>query len=231
MTIVFKGGTFKIMSINQIVFDFAKRTADSIVKMFGEKCEVAIHDFSDLDKSLIYLSGTVTNRDVGSPATNLVLEELKKPSEEVEDIYNYKTYADNGVVFKSSTVFLRNQDNNVIGALCINYDINNLLSIEGMLQNVLSFSNNQEEKFNTSIHDIINEMVEEVSKTFHKPSSLLTLDEKIEFTRQLEEKGFFLIKGSTEYIATVFGVSKFTIYNYLQKIHVQEQYFKKLEAD
>src|SRR5699024_6770698 len=175
----------------------------------------------------------VTNRKIGSPATNLVLKELKKESAHVQDISNYKTHASNGVMLKSSTVFLRDEENYVIGALCINYDINYLLSLNGLLQNLLSFDTreNKSENFSTSINDVINEMIEQVSQYFNKPPVSLKLEEKIEFTKQLDKKGFFLIKGSAEYISTVFGVSKFTVYNYLQKAHTQTQYFDNQEVD
>src|SRR5699024_7583463 len=98
-----------MISPNQLIFDLAKRTADTIVKTFGKNCEVAVHDFSNfnLNESLIYLAGSVTNREVGSPATNLVLEELKKPPSKVQDIPNYESHAKNKVMLKSSTLFLR----------------------------------------------------------------------------------------------------------------------------
>lgn len=223
----------RMNSSNQIVFDLAKRTADTITEMFGKNCEVAVHDFFNLDESLIYLVGDITDRDIGSPATNLVLKELKKPSMDAKDITNYQTHSNNGIMLKSSTIFLRDNEHKIIGALCINYNLNDLMSIEGMLQNFLSFNNQEEssENFNTSVYDVINEMINQVSKKFSKPPASLSLEEKIEFTSQLDDKGVFLIKGSTEYVATIFGVSKFTIYNYLQKNNAQKQFLSNKEAD
>lgn len=218
---------------NQLIFDLAKRTADTIVQMFGKNCEVAVHDFSNLDESLIYLSGSVTNRKIGSPATNLVLEELQKKSSKVHDIPNYKTHARNGVMLKSATVFLRDKQEKVIGALCINYNINNLLSLDGMLQDLLTFDNqeNKLENFNTSINDVMDEMIDQVAKKFSKAPASLNLKSRIEFIKQLDEKGIFLIRGSAEYVATIFGVSKFTIYNDLQKTHVNNQNTDDREVD
>ncbi|MBS4190176.1 PAS domain-containing protein [Bacillus sp. FJAT-49705] len=209
---------------HQTIFDFAKRTADMLVKMFGNRCEVAVHDFSNLENSLIHSAGNVTNQDIGSPITNLVLEELRKTPSEIKDIPNYKTHTKTGNIMKSSTVFLRDEKGNVIGALCMNYDISLLMNMDEMLQDFISFDEHQpkSESFFTSIHNVIQGMVDQVLHAFKK---LLSLEEKIEFVRQLEDRGTFLIKGSTDYVATVLGVSKFTIYNYLQKIRTQNEYF------
>jgi len=211
---------------NTQVFNLAKRTADMLVKMFGSRCEVAVHDFKDLKKSLIYIAGSVTNRKIGSPITDLVLTELRKQPSEVEDIANYKTQSRNGTVMKSSTIFLRDSKDNVIGALCINYDISQVMISAADIEQFLAFDDKQtkSENFHSTVQDVIHDMVEQVLSGFKKAYTQLTLEEKIECVRLLEEKGTFLIKGSTEYLARVLGVSKFTIYNYLQKIRTQNEY-------
>ncbi|MGA8941349.1 MAG: PAS domain-containing protein, partial [Thermoactinomyces sp.] len=107
---------------DQPIFDFAIRTADVLVNMFGKHCEVAVHDFSNLKQSLIHLAGSVTAREIGSPATDLILNQLAKKQDGIKDLCNYQTQSQNGNILKSSTVFLRNKNNKVIGALCINYD-------------------------------------------------------------------------------------------------------------
>lgn len=211
---------------NAHVFNMAMRTADMLVKMFGLRCEVAVHDFADLKRSLIYLAGNVTGREIGCPITDLVLNELAKQPNEIEDIPNYKTKSGHGITMKSSTVFLRDHEDKVIGALCINYDITMMMQHGAEIQEFINFDANQDksENFYTTVQDVIQNMVDQVLEVFKKAPPSLTLDEKIECVRLLEEKGAFLIKGSTEYLASVLGVSKFTIYNYLQKIRTQNEY-------
>ncbi|MGA8941105.1 MAG: helix-turn-helix domain-containing protein, partial [Thermoactinomyces sp.] len=60
--------------------------------------------------------------------------------------------------------------------------------------------------------------------SFQKSPSAMSVDEKVECVRLLEEKGAFLIKGATEYVAHALGVSKFTVYNYLQKVRAEDEY-------
>ncbi len=208
------------------IFDLAIRTANMLVKMFGSRCEVAVHDFKNLKKSLIHLAGDVTGREIGSPITDLVLKELAKNKTDVEDIPSYKTQTKKGNVLKSATIFLRDHENKVIGALCINYDISLLMQFGGEIEEFINFDDQQDksESFFTSIQDVTQEMVEQVLHGFKKAPSLMSLEEKVECVRQLEEKGTFLIKGATDYVATVLGVSKFTIYNYLQKIRTMNEF-------
>lgn len=212
--------------VNEMVFEQAIRTAESIHKMFGQNCEAVVHDFSNLEKSLIHVSGTLTSREIGSPATDLVLKELNKQENEINDIPNYSTISNSGIVMKSSTVFLRDINNNVIGALCINFNISMLASLTSELQDFIQFEEHVEtsESFYSTVHDVIEEMVKQVVQEFNQSPHLLSMDEKIAVVRRLEEKGAFLIKGAIEYLATYLNVSKFTVYNYLQKIRAQNEY-------
>ncbi|KOP82327.1 hypothetical protein AN957_12665 [Cytobacillus solani] len=211
---------------HQPIFDLAIRTADMLVKMFGSRCEVAVHDFSDLKKSLIHIAGNVTGREIGSPITDLVLKELAKQKRDIEDIPNYKTQSKKGNIMKSATIFLRDHEDKVIGALCLNYDISLLMQFGGEIEEFINFDEQQakSENFFTSVQDVTHEMVEQVLHGFKKAPSLMSLDEKVECVRQLEEKGTFLIKGATDYVASVLGVSKFTVYNYLQKIRTINEF-------
>jgi predicted transcriptional regulator YheO len=217
---------FELKESHQPIFDLAIRTADMLVKMFGSRCEVAVHDFSDLKKSLIHLAGNVTGREIGSPITDLVLNELAKQKKDIEDIPNYKTQSKKGNIMKSATIFLRDHESKVIGALCLNYDISLLMQFGGEIEEFINFDEQQakSESFFTSVQDVTHEMVEQVLHGFKKAPSLMSLDEKVECVRQLEEKGTFLIKGATEYVASVLGVSKFTVYNYLQKIRTINEF-------
>ncbi|PIC63969.1 hypothetical protein CSV79_09265 [Sporosarcina sp. P13] len=210
-----------------LVFDHAIRTADILVEMFGTQCEVAVHDFSNLESSLIHLAGTLTGRNIGSPITDLVLEQLKKKV--VTDYANYKTVSQKGSVMKSSTVFLKNSNDEVLGALCINFDISNMIQMEGALKDFITFEEDEQQKesFYKDVHEVIQSMTQQALDKYYKPPALLETDEKIEVIRELEARGAFLIKGATEYAASVLGVSKFTIYNYLQKVRTDVSFNSK----
>lgn len=216
---------------NNVIFDLAIRTADMIVKMFGDRCEVAVHDFTDLQHSLIHLAGNVTGRKIGSPITDLVLNELTKKQEDVQDIPSYKTQSKQGKVLKSSTVFLRDDKEKIIGALCMNYDISLFIQFGGEIEQFINFQQEKQatETFFNSVHDVIHEMVDRVILYHKKAPVEMSIDEKVDCVRILDEKGVFLIKGATEYVAQRLGVSKFTIYNYLHKVRSLNEYQVEVE--
>jgi predicted transcriptional regulator YheO len=106
----------------------------------------------------------------------------------------------------------------------MNYDISLLMQFDREIEDFISFEETKSENFYSTVQDVIQNMVDQVLREFKKAPAGMTLEDKIECVRLLEEKGAFLIKGSTEYLASVLGVSKFSIYNYLQKIRTQNEY-------
>lgn len=47
--------------------------------------------------------------------------------------------------------------------------------------------------------------------------------EKVEIVRQMQEKGLFIVRGGVEMAARVLGVSRYTVYNYLDEIKKSSQ--------
>lgn len=60
-------------------------------------------------------------------------------------------------------------------------------------------------------------MNDAVSKT-GKEIKDLTKEEKVNIVQSLDKKGFFLIKKSAEILADFLGLSRYSIYNYLNEI-------------
>ncbi|MDY0409202.1 transcriptional regulator [Virgibacillus soli] len=218
---------------DKLIFDHAIRTANMIVDLFGPRCEVAVHDFSDLQRSLIHIAGNVTHREIGSPITDLVLNELRKEQEDIEDIPSYRTQSKEGHVLKSTTVFLRDEDNKIIGALCTNYDISLLMEFGGEIDTFIDFQQDKQpvETFYHSVQDVTHDMVNQVLLRYKKAPSQMSMEEKIDCVSELDKKGTFLIKGATEYVAHVLGVSKFTVYNYLNKVRSMQEYLIDQDAE
>jgi len=212
----------------ETIFDNAIRTAEMLHQMFGSICEVAVHDFRNLEKSLIHISGNLTNRDVGSPATDLVLREYKKHLDKINDINNYFTTTANGIKMKSSTVFLRSRGK-VVGALCLNINISNLSQAFAEIADIINVdsANQTRESFYTSVQDVVKEILEQVINDIGIPIENYGKEEKIEVVRALEERGVFLIKGALEYLSEYLNISKFTTYNYLQQVRAQNEYNHK----
>ena len=67
--------------------EFFKRLAKGIVSVFGERCEVVLHDFKDVTQSLVYMEGNLTNRAIGAPITDLTYRLINEFGDQVPSGY------------------------------------------------------------------------------------------------------------------------------------------------
>jgi predicted transcriptional regulator YheO len=67
----------------------------------------------------------------------------------------------------------------------------------------------------TSVNDVLEHLVEQAVADVGKAPAHMTREEKIQVVKTLEKQGAFLIRGAAEYIAKTLGVSRYTVYNYL----------------
>ena len=204
--------------------------AESIYENFGKNTEVVIHDLRYPESSLVYIIGNVTRREIGAPATNLILETLHKDKERkegeelIQNICCYKTVTKDGRILRSSSTFIRNEQDEIIGCLCINYDITDFLHCNRIIEDFTAFpekerkTQQKKEFFANHVKENLEDIVLSVIQKSTIPVELMAKEDKIELMRIFEEKGVFLVKGAVEYVAEVFNVSRYTIYNYLDEI-------------
>ena len=116
-----------------------KQMAHGIAKQFGTSCEVVIHDLNkDLETSIVHIeNGQVTNRKSGDGPSGIVLETLHKNAAKVQDKLSYLTRTEDGRILKSSTLYIRDADEQISYIFSINYDITALLTIDSALGSLL----------------------------------------------------------------------------------------------
>ncbi|GAK09200.1 transcriptional regulator [Geomicrobium sp. JCM 19038] len=196
--------------------------ANMIAENFGDQGEVVIHDFADVSASLVYIKGNVTNRKVGAPMTDRMFQDWRKYGNEIEDNYGFTTRTKDGLWLKASLSYIRNSKGHVIGCLGINLDITALISTSKFLNTLVSSSDDQapveQEFYGKDIQEMFHALLEEAKQTIGIPITSMKRDDKIAFVKHLDRKGAFLIQGSAEQIADYLGVTKQTIYNYLDEI-------------
>lgn len=195
--------------------------AEGLVQTFGDNIEVAVHDLRCPESSLIYVAGTITKRKIGAPVTNIVLENIKKYGDDCKDIIGYKNVTKDGRILKSSTIFVRDNDR-IIGCLCINFDITQLTIHHKLLGQLTTFNdevhaNGNGEFFASDINEVLDNMVEQVISKMGLPPAMMQKEEKINIVVELDDRGVFLIKGAVDKVAAVLGVSRYTVYNYLEE--------------
>lgn len=206
------------------IFQVLKPVADGVAKMFGNSCEVVIHDFTDLDHSVIYVAGDVTHRAIGAPLTTLVLKTLRLYGEEVPDLIGYRAETRDGRELKSSTIFIRDSKGKLIGCFCLNLDLTDFragqLALNDLLVTMDPNSSVQFgfEEFPDNVSTLVRSLLEEAEERLEKPPAELTREERLRLVSSLEEKGLFLVKGTVEEVARLINTSKHTVYRYLEEI-------------
>lgn len=211
------------MNERESIFRTLEQLADTMTATFGDNCEVVIHDMNDITASLAYITGNVTKRKIGSPATDTVLRELVEHGSAVKDKVGFKTITDDGRELKSSTSFIRDSSGEVVAAFCINLDVTDYLNAIQTMSQFAGIKKMEEtrtisEKFAFSVDHTIDTLFESAVDSIGKRPATMTMDEKIQLVRILEENGVFQIKGVINQVALLLGVSNFTVYNYLKKI-------------
>jgi predicted transcriptional regulator YheO len=204
--------------------EFLKRLAKGIVSVFGERCEVVIHDFSDVTRSLVHIEGNVTNRSIGAPITDLVYRLVNEFGDQVPDKIGYKSTTDDGKAIKCSTIFVRDESGKPEGCICVNFDVSDFIFLSTSFSeyNPLREDNgnrrHKEEHFSKSFPETMESVIESTISEHGKMPSMMDKEEKKQLVQRLDRAGVFLMKGAVKYLAKVFGSSQYTIYNYLKEV-------------
>lgn len=195
--------------------------ASGIAETFGKNAEVVVHDLGKPENSLIFMAGNITGRKLGAPLTNLVLEAIKKSGDNASNLIGYQSTTKDGKMLKCSTIFVRDDQGKIIGCFCINLDITDFLTCQKILEyhtrtDNLEENNTQEEFYN-DVNDAMGGIVQSVLNNYPIPVKLMEKEDKLQIVKRLDEKGVFLVKGAIDHVATILGVSRYTIYNYLDE--------------
>lgn len=200
-----------------------KQIADGLAKQFGTDCEIVIHDLKrhDLEHSIVHINnGQVTNRLEGDGPSKVVLETLQKDPASLEDHLGYLTRTSNGKILKSSTIYIRNEEGNSVDyILSINYDISGLMMGERSIHNLIDTEPQadakQPEQIVHNVNDLLDTLIEQSVALVGKPAALMNKEEKVTAIQFLNDAGVFLITKSGDKVSKYFGISKFTLYSYI----------------
>lgn len=192
--------------------------SDIIAMEFGQNCEVVLHDLTlPYNKTIVAIwNGHVTGRKVGDGGTDAGLKILKGTVPPKDQCYINKL--PNGKVLRSSSKYFRDEYGKVTGSLCINYDITSMVNITNDLREFTTApSSETPEFFLGNIDDLLDQMMSATISATGKSIDELSKDDKIQIVKDLDSKGFFLVKKSTEKLAAYLGLSRYSIYNYLKE--------------
>ena len=212
------------------ILHFLKQLAHGLAAQFGNSCEVVIHDLTkkDLDKSIVYIeNGHVSNRHTGDGPSGIVLETLRSDPGKLKDKLAYLTRTDDGRILKSSTLYIRNEEGKIVYIFSMNYDITTLLaaenSIRGLVQTEPEDSHGEDasdspQRITHNVTELLDLLIEQAIARVGKPVAMMNKDDKVAVVQYLNNAGAFLITKSGDKVSSLLGISKFTLYSYMDKV-------------
>ena len=201
---------------------FCFQLARGIAQQFGSNCEVVVHDLdsNDVEHSIVAIeNGHVSGRRVGDGPSHIVLEALRGDCARLEDRLAYLTRSDDGKILKSSTIYIRDDDGRAIGVFAINYDITLMLAMEDALKGFTATQvpEREPEHISRNVADLLDELIEQSVKLVGKPVPLMNKEDKVKAIQFLNDTGAFLITQSGDKVCKFFGISKYTLYSYIDE--------------
>lgn len=176
-------------------------------------------------------NGHVSGRQVGDGPSTVVVEQMLHGAPDPEDHLAYLTRTPDGKILKSSTIYIRNPRGKVTAILSINLDISALLMAEsaiGSLVRTEAPASAPAERITVlNVNDLLDGLIEQSVALTGKPVALMNKDDKVKAIQFLSQHGAFLITKSGDKVAKYFGISKYTLYSYIdmkqeEKRHEQD---------
>jgi predicted transcriptional regulator YheO len=201
---------------------------DFLAEALGHNTEVVLHDVSDFNNSVVAIRNNhISGRQVGSPMTNLGLKVIKEAGETHQSfIAGYQSRSKDGNLLKSSTYFIKDENDQIIAMLCLNTDYHMLQKAKDALAEIseelavpdLQMPGMVSEFLSMDVSELIEHNIRRAYPEYGTTQRKLSQKEKMEIVSRLNDMGTFLMKGAVAYVAEAIGSSVPTIYRYLNSM-------------
>jgi len=218
----------------------------ALAAALGPEVEVVLHDLSRLPNSIVAVGGNLTGRTVGGPMTDLMLRRIRE--HRTDDILRYRvrhrdrTFQSSTIFLRDSehrpyACLCLNTD--------ISSMLNLHLALSGVLGEMAALGSSRGaiadgdavaadeelapngpeapgfdhgEVFARSVDELADAVVQQAVARLGIPIELMHKAHKLEVVRAADQSGLFMIRSAVDSIAATLGVSRYTIYNYLNEL-------------
>lgn len=202
------------------VLELLTRIANALALQFGSNCEVVIHDLTgnDPENTIACIeNGHVSRRDVKAGPSHIVLDAMREGRRDLPDHYNYLTKTNDGRILRSSSVYIQDETGKATGIFCINYELTEMMMAQAVINNLVQTGGpgSEPEHIPTNVNELLDDLLEKSVQLAGKPVAMMNKDDKVRAIAFLNDAGALLITKSGDKIAKYFGISKYTLYSYL----------------
>ncbi|MCD7099243.1 PAS domain-containing protein [Stenotrophomonas sp. MMGLT7] len=218
------------------LLDTLRPVVEMLGGMLGDNIEIVLHDLRSPARSIVAIgNGHVSGRGVGDsilsgPKDDAGFVELHREvhgngriSSSV--INDYPTATGGGRKLRSATVLYRDGAGEPFAALCLNADMTVVEMAHSWLDQMLHRRSQPAAPAVTSsqMDTLMQEIIADAVTRFTKPAKLMDKEEKLYAVEAMMRRGLFLVRNSVGQAAKALGVTRFTIYNYLDEIRKRDQ--------
>jgi predicted transcriptional regulator YheO len=146
-----------------------------------------------------------------------LLEKRNLSALEARGHLSYMVKTPEGRVLKNSAVCIKNEQGEAGAVLTIKYDVTNLAMLENAIHDLISTESVREKEREPvmNVNELLEQLIQQSVELVGKPVTLMNKDDKIKAIQFLSRNGAFLVTKSGDKVAKYFGISKYTLYSYI----------------
>lgn len=205
------------------LFALLEPLVEPLQRAIPGSAEVVLHDFARLPHSVVAIAGTVTGRTVGSPPTDSMLRAVA--AGEVGTTHVYDARLPGGRELRSTNIVFRDSHGVPAYALSVIVDVTMWRAVHALAASMLPpepvaprREAGEGEHFAGDVDALARALLHEAIAAAGVPVEQMQKRHKLAAVAELRARGFFLIRDSVETAAAALGVTRFTIYNYLNEL-------------
>ena len=212
----------KNQSQNREILEHYVKAGEIIAEMFSPYLEVIIHDLQAPEHSIIAIfNNHITGRKIGDGTSDIG---YKKLADELPDkIVNYINQSPTGADMKSSSLTIRNKNNEIIGSMDFNFDLSSFANIKEFFETftktiVLDDLPNQEQFFLWTVRDEIQQALIKYITSHDLQGKVLTRKDKLSVVAFMKKDGHINKKGAITIVSELLAITRPTLYKYIKEL-------------
>ena len=209
-------------SQNREILEHYIKVGEVIAEMFAPNLEVIIHDLQTPEHSIIAIfNNHITGRKIGDGTSDIG---YKKLEDELPDkIVNYNNQSPSGSDLKSSSLTIRNSDDEIIGSMGLNFDLSSFVNIKEFLEmftKTFTLDNlpKREEFFMWSVKDEIQQALNKYIASHDLQGKVLNRKDKLNVVAYMKKEGHINKKGAISILSEMLAITRPTLYKYIKEV-------------
>ena len=209
-------------SQNREILEHYVKVGEVIAEMFAPNLEVIIHDLQTPEHSIIAIfNNHITGRKIGDGTSDIG---YKKLEDELPDkIVNYNNQSPSGSDLKSSSLTIRNSDDEIIGSMGLNFDLSSFVNIKEFLEmftETFTLDNlpKREEFFMWTVKDEIQQALNKYIASHDLQGKVLNRKDKLNVVAYMKKEGHINKKGAISILSEMLAITRPTLYKYIKEV-------------